>query len=209
LAEPDLPTVVGELAAAGHRSAVVVPLLFTSAYHAGVDVPEAVRAAATASGVHLLTSEVLGTGEDVAAVLLQTMAEARIPSERPVLLYAVGSSNADANAAVHALADRLTAIRGGRVLTGFGTAAPRAKQVIEELTKQSDAEQADAVLADAGQAETVAIVPLFLAPGLLLEPMEATASARGWIMTPALGARMAPIVLRRYRDRTSFASSLG
>src|SRR4051812_22366031 len=48
LAEPDLAAVVADLAAEGHRRAVVVPLLFTVAFHATVDVPEAVAEAAEA-----------------------------------------------------------------------------------------------------------------------------------------------------------------
>ena len=42
LAEPDLGAAVRQLAEAGHTTAVVVPLLFTEAYHATVDVPETV-----------------------------------------------------------------------------------------------------------------------------------------------------------------------
>ena len=44
LADPDLSTVARTLVESGHRRAVVVPLLFTVAFHATVDVPEAVQA---------------------------------------------------------------------------------------------------------------------------------------------------------------------
>ena len=43
LAQPDLGAAVRRLAEAGHTRAVVVPLLFTEAYHATVDVPQTVR----------------------------------------------------------------------------------------------------------------------------------------------------------------------
>ncbi len=45
-ARPDLDSVVDRLAARGHTEIVVVPLLLTEAYHARVDVPEVVQAAA-------------------------------------------------------------------------------------------------------------------------------------------------------------------
>ena len=165
LAEPDLSTVALELAAADHRSAVVVPLLFTSAFHATVDVPQAIAAAATISGLDLLVASVLGTGPDVGDLLTGLMAEAGVTADHSVLLYAVGSSDAAANDDVHALAAALSATREGGVRVGFGTAEPRASAVLAELR------------------EPIAIVPLFLAPGLLLEPMEAMAAERGWVMT--------------------------
>ena len=60
LAEPDLNAVVGEAAAAGHRRIVVVPLLFTVAFHATIDVPQAVvRAAAEHAGVELEVADIL------------------------------------------------------------------------------------------------------------------------------------------------------
>ena len=190
LTEPDLSTVALELAAADHRSAVVVPLLFTSAFHATVDVPQAIAAAATISGLDLLVASVLGTGPDVGDLLTGLMAEAGVTADHSVLLYAVGSSDAAANADVHALAAALSATREGGVRVGFGTAEPRASAVLAELR------------------EPIAIVPLFLAPGLLLEPMEAMAAERGWVMTRPLAQRAASIVQRRYRDRAAAMSVL-
>lgn len=190
LAEPDLTAVAVELAAAGHRTAVVVPLLFTSAFHATVDVPQAVAEAASASGLDLAMAAVLGTGGDVEDLLADVMAEAGLRPDHSVLLYAVGSSNDAANDDVHALAAALAAGRDGEVRVGFGTAEPRAKDVLAELR------------------EPIAIVPLFLAPGLLLKPMEAAAAERGWVMTGPLGERAAPIVRRRYRDRAALVTAL-
>src|SRR5215212_5655735 len=45
LTEPDLETVTSSLAADGYEQAVVVPLLFTAAFHATIDVPQTVRTA--------------------------------------------------------------------------------------------------------------------------------------------------------------------
>src|SRR5688500_6191906 len=45
LAKPDFQTVVDRLVKAGFDEIVVVPLLLTEAYHAKIDVPEAIAAA--------------------------------------------------------------------------------------------------------------------------------------------------------------------
>ncbi|CAA9291178.1 MAG: cobalamin (vitamin B12) biosynthesis CbiX protein [uncultured Friedmanniella sp.] len=180
LAEPDLLTVAGRLVEAGHRQAVVVPLLFTVAFHATVDVPEAVREAAERTGLELVVAEILGTGADVQQLVEVSMAVAGIPEHSDVLLYAVGSSNAAANEAVHDLAARLGRHRTGRVQAAFGTTEPRAAEVLPELT------------------EPVALVPLFLSPGLLLAPLARIARERGWTLAPPLGDLAAPLVLRRY-----------
>ncbi|MET0195992.1 MAG: CbiX/SirB N-terminal domain-containing protein, partial [Rhodococcus fascians] len=45
LTEPAVGTVIGEVAAEGHSSAVVVPLLLGSAFHARVDLPGILDAA--------------------------------------------------------------------------------------------------------------------------------------------------------------------
>ena len=58
LIDPDLEAVATGLATEGFGRAIVVPLLFTSAFHATVDVPATVDAAARASGLHLLVAEI-------------------------------------------------------------------------------------------------------------------------------------------------------
>ena len=110
-----------------------------------------------------------------------------IAAEDPVLLYAVGSSTAAANSAVGDLADRLAATRGAPVRAGFGTAPPRAGDVLAELAATAD--------------RAIVILPLFLAPGLLLDPMLALAAERDWPVLPPLAERAAPLVVRRYQDR--------
>ena len=196
LAEPDLNTVATELAAAGHRRAVVVPLLFTVAFHATVDVPQAVRAAADSAGIELEVADILGTGDDIGALLLAALADAGVTSGASVLLYAVGSSNSAANLAVVDLAARLSRSRsfsgvpGGRpperttrsapVRAAFATCAPRPADVLDALP------------------EPVTILPLFLADGLLLDPARTLAAGRGWTLVEPLGERAAEVVLERY-----------
>ena len=180
LAEPDLLTTAQRLVAAGHRRAVVVPLLFTVAFHATVDVPEAVQQAVEETGLELLVSDILGTGPEVADLVRASMARAEIPDAHAVLLYAVGSSNAAANDAVHDLAARLDRHRTGTVRAAFGTTEPKPAAVLPGLE------------------EPVAVVPLFLSPGLLLDPVIRLGAERGWTVAPPLGELAAPLVLRRY-----------
>ena len=68
--EPDLNAAAYQLADAGHETAVVVPLLFTEAYHATVDVPETVGDVAKSLPLELVVADILGTGDDLAQLLL-------------------------------------------------------------------------------------------------------------------------------------------
>ena len=186
LAQPDLAAVVELLAAEGHRRAVVVPLLFTAAFHATVDVPDAVTEAAEAHGVELVVADILGTGDDIAAVLRGALHGAGVSGDDDAVLFAVGSSRPEANAAVADLAARLADGRRGDVRAAFGTCAPKVAEVLDDLTAP------------------VALWPLFLADGLLLDPLRRLADERGWTLVEPLGAQAAPLVLARYaaaRDR--------
>jgi sirohydrochlorin ferrochelatase len=182
LAEPDLQAAAAAVAGSGHRRAVVVPLLFTVAFHATVDVPQAVRAATETSGVELTISDILGTGNDIVDLLISALADAGVARDSAVLLFAVGSSNPAANAAVTDLAARLEVLRHGRVRAAFATCSPRPAEVLEEL------------------ADPMAVLPLFLSDGLLLDPIRALAAERGWTLVEPLGERTVSVVLARYRS---------
>lgn len=69
--EPDLVQVSARLAERDYDHAVVVPLLFTDAFHSRVDVPAQVKEAQDASGLAMSIARGLGTGDDLAAVLEQ------------------------------------------------------------------------------------------------------------------------------------------
>lgn len=192
LASPDLLEAVQQVQARdGAQQAVVLPLLFTEAFHATVDVPEAVAETADATGVELTVGGILGMGEEVLAALVDTAAAAGIGADDGILLLAVGSSRAAANQAVHELAARWSARRPGPVAAGFATMdtpeAPSAASVIRRL---------------AGAGHRVGIVPLFLAPGLLLDQVADKAAAlvpdaEVRVAAP-LGTALAGLVLRRY-----------
>jgi sirohydrochlorin cobaltochelatase len=181
LAEPDLSATVGRLAEAGHTAAVVVPLLFTEAYHATIDVPQTVGDVTASRPFQLIIADILGTDEDVADLLRQSLVSADIPDHSSVLLFAVGSSNPAANAAVVDLASRLAAGRHGLVRACFGTSRPGVADVLD------------------GLAEPISVLPLFLAEGLLLAPLRTLAAERGWQLAEPLGERAADLVLRRYK----------
>jgi sirohydrochlorin cobaltochelatase len=180
LAQPDLAAAVRRLAEAGHKRAVVVPLLFTEAYHATIDVPQAVGDVAVSVPLQLIVAAILGTGDDVADLLRQSMVAAGIADRSSVLLFAVGSSNPAANQAVVDLAARLTERRQGLVRACFGTSRPGVADVLDGLP------------------EPIAALPLFLADGLLLAPLRTLASQRGWQMAEPLAERAADLVRKRY-----------
>jgi sirohydrochlorin cobaltochelatase len=180
LAEPDLGAAAHQLASAGHTTAVVVPLLFTEAFHATVDVPETVRDVVQALRLELVVADILGTGDDVADVLRQSLDVAGIGADSSVLLFGVGSSRPAANDAVVDLAGRLAQARRNPVRACFGTCPPGIADVIEALP------------------EPIAILPLFLAEGLLLSPVRALAAERGWRIAEPLGERAAGLVRQRY-----------
>jgi sirohydrochlorin ferrochelatase len=187
LTEPDLETVASGLAAEGYERAVVVPLLFTAAFHATIDVPQTVRAAADASRVDLIVADIIGTGDDVVQLLQTSAADSDIPDNASLLLFAVGSSREAANAAVHDLAARLESVRSAPVLAAFGTSEPRPEAVIDQLP------------------EPRAIVPLFLSPGLLLGPLADLAAERGWPIADPIGVRAAAVIADRYARAVSSA----
>ena len=180
LAEPDLEAAARQLAQAGHATAIVVPLLFTEAYHATVDVPETVGDVAGSLAFELVVADILGTGGDVAQLLRRSMGEARIEDNSSVLLFAVGSSKPEANAAVFDLAARLAVGRRSPVRACFGTCAPGVADVLDGLP------------------EPIAILPLFLAEGLLLSDVRELAFHHGWRMAEPLAERAADLVRKRY-----------
>ena len=180
LAQPDLGDAVRGLVQSGQTAAVVVPLLFSEAYHATVDVPQTVAEVTTSGEFQLTVAEILGTGDDVADLLRESMVAAGIADDSSVLLFAVGSSNQAANDAVIDLAGRLADRRQGSVRACFGTCRPRVSDVVD------------------GVADPVAAVPLFLAEGLLLAPLRKLAAERGWQMAEPLAERAADLVRKRY-----------
>lgn len=192
LSEPDLTTVVHQLRSeCDVRAAVVLPLLFTEAFHATIDAPTAVAQAELNCGVDLRLGEILGMGDEVLEVLEGSAAQAHIGAHEAVLLLAVGSSREEANLAVHDLAYRWSQRRVGPVWAGFATTGePSASTVLARaLAKQ----------------HRIGVVPLFLAPGLLLDAVRREAMAIDAEVAQPLGTSLAELVLRRYDEARAAA----
>jgi sirohydrochlorin ferrochelatase len=190
---PDVDTVVDRLVARGHTEIVVVPLLLSSAYHARVDVPAVVAAAAARHpGVGIRVAEVLGTDVSLLSVLdlrlREALRDARVRELDALVLAAAGSSDARANAMV----GRLARVWGARhrlptSVAFASTAPPSTGEAVREFRRQGR--------------RHVAVGSLFIAPGMLPDRAAELAYEAGAIAVSApLGAHeeVARVILARY-----------
>ncbi|MFD4469688.1 sirohydrochlorin chelatase [Rhodococcus sp. NPDC058505] len=194
LSAPSVDQVVDAVAAEGHSSAVVVPLLLGSAFHARVDLPALLAAGrARNPGLDLVQADVLGDDERLVAAVRDRVRATGVTlddAEIGVVLAAVGSSCAAANARTANIAPRLlagTAWSGAE--TCFATTAPSLPQTVFRLR--------------AGGARRIVVAPWFLAPGLLTDrlKLQATEHAPDALFADAIGAHplLAEVALDRYR----------
>jgi sirohydrochlorin ferrochelatase len=158
--------------ALGHRSAVVVPLLLTSAYHGRVDLPAVLRAAHDA-GLRLDVSvtEVLGPVDGVVHPLLLAGLRRRLLAavEGPydgVVLAAAGTRDPIARSTVDLAARELGHALGVPCQAAFGSGSPVTGAV------------AVAALRDAG-CERIAVAASFLACGQLYDSATRSALSAG------------------------------
>ncbi|WP_323373495.1 sirohydrochlorin chelatase [Plantactinospora alkalitolerans] len=177
---PRPAAVLAELEAAGHRRAVLVPLLLTAAYHGQVDIPDAVAAARSAGlGIPVLVGDVLGPTEAgvdprLLAGLSRRLTEAggsvdgaadagRVDG---VVLAAAGTRDAVARRTVEEAAEALGAVLAVPVRVGYASASPPTAGVaVAELR--------------ASGARRVAVATYFLAPGRLYETAMGSAREAG------------------------------
>jgi sirohydrochlorin ferrochelatase len=152
-----------------------------------------VRQAEDATGVTLRLGDILGTGDEVLQALQDSAGRAHIGAHEAILLLAVGSSRDTANSAVLELADRWSRHRLGPVWAGFATAGePKAAEVLKRATTTG---------------HRVGVVPLFLAPGLLLDATARDAMAIDAEIAEPLGTAMAGLILQRYDEALAMARS--
>jgi len=195
LSEPRVTDVLRKLYADGHRAAVVVPLLLGSAFHARVDLPALIEeVTAECPGFTVEVSDVLGADPALEAVALDRLAGAPHKRGTGVVLSAVGSSNAGANAVVADLAARWEARLGVPVSEAFASAA------------QPDVPAAVARLRARG-VRRIVVASWFLAPGLLpdrIATLAREADPAAFVAGP-LGAdpRVADVVISRYATALS------
>ncbi|MDK7109572.1 sirohydrochlorin chelatase [Corynebacterium amycolatum] len=201
LDEPSLDAVCADLAAAGETRALAVPLLFTDAFHSRVDVPEQVRLC-DRHGVDITVAEGLGLGDGTKRAVVKRIIEAaeNASFSWPVdaLVMGVGSSDEEANAAVHQFAANLGGMLPGHVSAAF--------VVGPENIKGSDA-VAVAQERAAKRGRGLVVVPLFTAPGLLWDRVldaGAAAGAGQVAFGEPLAELLAPIVCCRWDSRAAY-----
>ena len=97
---------------------VVTPFLLADAYHARIDIPHQIASC----GVPVRQAEVLGEDDRLVSVLRERLAQLGVSAHDPelgVLVVAIGSTHAAANARTAAVADKLSA---GNQWAGTATA---------------------------------------------------------------------------------------
>lgn len=170
------------LAAQGHKDISVLPLLFTDAFHARHDVPETVAETERALGVNITVTDSLGTGEDIAELLVNRVQQAQAYQRfTNIVIYAVGSSNSEANQAVadlaHSVGQRLRMPCAALFATGRGRGVA-------------------ALSAHCAEHGPTHVVPLFAAPGTLWDMAVESRIPNASFGTP-LGAELAGVIEHR------------
>ena len=197
--------VLERLAGAGHRRAVLVPLLLTAAYHGKVDVPAVLSAAREAAlPIDVTLSDVLGpvppplravpaTAAQVPPLLVDGLIR-RLPATDldAVVLAAAGTRDAAARRTVEDAAAALGRRLGLPCTVAYASAAaPTAAEAVASL--------------GAGR---VGVASYFLAPGLLYDNAMASARSAGAVaVAPPLGD--APELVELVAARVRAAASAG
>ncbi|OBI25346.1 sirohydrochlorin chelatase [Mycobacterium sp. E2238] len=188
LNEPNFADVLAGLP--DNRRAVVAPFLLASAYHARLDIPKQI-AKAGAHGIR--QADVLGEDERLVSVLRERLAEVGVSphdDDLGVMVVAIGSSNAAANARTSKVASRLAIGTGWAGATTAFATRPEAsvERAADHLRRRG--------------ARRLVIAPWFLAPGLLTDGVSAYARDNGIPMAAPLGAHrlVAQTVLDRYDE---------
>jgi sirohydrochlorin ferrochelatase len=180
--EPNLVDVLAGLEGPG----VVTPLLLASAYHARVDIPAMI---AESGREDVLVADTLGEDPRLIEVLGERLAETGVAQPGTgVLIVAVGSSHAAANAATATLADSLPG-EWADVRVVYATTEPSVADGIAALRERG--------------ARHIAIAPWFIAPGRITDRVAALADTHGVAMAEPLGAH--PLLAATVLDRFDLA----
>ncbi|MEU8260163.1 CbiX/SirB N-terminal domain-containing protein [Micromonospora sp. NPDC048999] len=191
--DPGPTVVLRELAAAGHRRAVLVPLLLTAAYHRRVDIPAAVAAAAEGGpSIEVRIADVLGPADGAVdgallAGLRRRLAEAAPDGYDALVLAAAGTRDPRARGSVGRVAAALGTELGVPCRVSYASAAPPAAGVAVAKLR-------------ARGARRVAVAAYFLAPGLFHDAVRAAARDAGAVAVAAPltdAPDLADLVLRR------------
>jgi sirohydrochlorin ferrochelatase len=167
--------------------AVVTPFLLADAYHARIDIPHQI----TSFGMHVRQAEVLGEDDRLISVVRERLAETGVGTqdrELGVLVVAIGSTHAAANARTATVADTLGAdAQWAATTTAFATGDGPAPADGVDLLRRNGARR-------------VVIAPWFLAHGKLTDRVAKYAAAQGIPMAAPLGGHrlVAETVLDRF-----------
>jgi sirohydrochlorin ferrochelatase len=209
---PSLPQVLGSLGGEDDggggrvRSAIVVPLLLTAAYHSKSDIPAQLAAAGGArdgGALDVRCADTLGPHPLLLTALERRLREAGVAvdsaadrARTSVVLAAAGSSDSAANATIADLAAGWQRDRGWRaVVPAYASAAgPSPAEAVAD--------------ADAGGGPVV-VATYLLAPGYFADKIRAGAVEAGASAVSAvLGAapEVAEVVLARYRPAAALTA---
>jgi sirohydrochlorin ferrochelatase len=183
------PSLLDVLASDAGRDAVVTPLLLADAYHARIDIPRQIARC----GVAVRQAEVLGVDDRLVSVLHERLAELGVSAlerEIGVLVVAIGSSHAAANARTARVARKLAVdTRWAGATTAFATGSgPSLAQAANRLRRRG--------------ARRLVIAPWFLAPGQLTDRVREFATQNGIAMAAPLGPHrlVAETALDRFNE---------
>ena len=178
------------------RTAVVLPLLLTAAYHSDADLPAVLaQAGARVPGLRISYGQPLGPHQGVLGALDRRLAEACVPSAAPaaagtaIVLAAAGSSRPAANAAVARTAAAWQRASGwAAVVPAYASAVgPRPGDAVASLLRAG--------------AQRVAVATYLLAPGVFADQIRERSLAAGASAVSApLGAapEVADVIVERY-----------
>jgi sirohydrochlorin ferrochelatase len=166
---------------------VVTPFLLADAYHARIDIPRHIAGC----GVAVRQADVLGEDDRLVCVLHERLTELEVSTLDPqlgVLVVAIGSTHAAANARTAEVARKLMAgTRWAAATTAFATGSgPSPAEAANRLRRRG--------------ARSLVIAPWFLASGRLTDRVAKYAVAEGIPMAAPLGAHrlVAETVLDRF-----------
>jgi sirohydrochlorin ferrochelatase len=157
--EPTLGRVSLELAREGIASAVVVPAFLSNAFHARVDVPQAILDAQAESGLRLDVTDAIGPDGALLAALDRTLPQG------PAVLATAGTSDAGAQVAFERLAAVWADRRGAPVTVAYASQAePDIATAVARLEEET------------GRAAAIGSFVLF--PGVLPDRIAVVAGTR-------------------------------
>ncbi|MGU3293946.1 sirohydrochlorin chelatase [Williamsia sp. M5A3_1d] len=199
----DEPTVTEVVAAVAGPHVVVVPLLFSNAFHAGVDLPTALDAErGRRPGVSFTQAPPLGPDPRLLAALADRLLAAGLDADDGVILCAVGSRDRGADAQFLTVAADLAgyvACRGVEPLfaTRLGPEARHLREAVDRLTTKG--------------ARRIVVGPYFLSAGTLTDRVEKALAALSVdvVIAEPIGAHPGLIDIIGDRYRAAVAGNPG